>query len=188
MALTQDNSKIRLQVMTLLKEGKDMYNGSDDFNKKEAGMYKVVEGLKLFQLWIPREHDPVMVQKLKELYNSNVDEVQKMKKYLEDHKNSVADSSGGQAMKSRKGGKEDDEKDKMKAGLSEAIVAEKPNVKWTDIAGLEGAKKALQEAVILPIKFPQIFTGVRKPWRGILLYGVCNIRCIVLMTLATWYW
>jgi vacuolar protein-sorting-associated protein 4 len=36
-------------------------------------------------------------------------------------------------------------------------VAEKPNVKWTDVAGLDGAKKSLQEAVILPIKFPEIF-------------------------------
>ncbi|KIH52067.1 hypothetical protein ANCDUO_17836, partial [Ancylostoma duodenale] len=42
--------------------------------------------------------------------------------------------------------------------LSGAIVMEKPNVKWSDIAGLETAKEALKEAVILPIKFPQLFT------------------------------
>lgn len=60
----------------------------------------------------------------------------------------------------------------MQANLEGAIVMEKPNVKWTDIAGLEGAKEALKEAVILPIKFPQLFTGKRVPWKGILLFGV----------------
>ena len=33
---------------------------------------------------------------------------------------------------------------------------------WDDVAGLEGAKDALKEAVILPVKFPQFFTGARR--------------------------
>ncbi|KAL3518529.1 hypothetical protein ACH5RR_021118 [Cinchona calisaya] len=66
---------------------------------------------------------------------------------------------------------EDPEKAKLRAGLNSAIIREKPNVKWNDVAGLESAKQALQEAVILPVKFPQFFTGKRRPWRAFLLYG-----------------
>lgn len=58
------------------------------------------------------------------------------------------------------GGEGDDSENvKLRAGLNSAIVREKPNVKWNDVAGLESAKQALQEAVILPVKFPQFFTG-----------------------------
>ena len=67
---------------------------------------------------------------------------------------------------------ENKEEQKLQEALSGAIVTEKPNVKWSDVAGLDGAKSGLQEAVILPTRFPQLFTGERKPWRGILLYGV----------------
>jgi len=60
---------------------------------------------------------------------------------------------------------------KLRAGLTSAILVDKPNVRWDDVAGLEVAKESLKEAVILPIKFPHLFTGKRTPWRGILLYG-----------------
>ncbi|KAJ9159802.1 hypothetical protein P3X46_025272 [Hevea brasiliensis] len=67
--------------------------------------------------------------------------------------------------------KEDPEQAKLRIGLDSVIIREKPNVRWNDVAGLESAKQALQEAVILPVKFPQFFTGKRKPWRAFLLYG-----------------
>ena len=66
---------------------------------------------------------------------------------------------------------DDGETTKLRGALSGAIVQEKPNIKWSDVAGLEGAKEALKEAVILPSRFPQLFTGKRTPWKGILLYG-----------------
>ena len=74
---------------------------------------------------------------------------------------------------SRKGDEDDEdaESKKLRGALAGAILSDKPNVRWEDVAGLQGAKEALQEAVILPIKFPNLFTGNRQPWKGILLYG-----------------
>ena len=80
--------------------------------------------------------------------------------------------SGGTGMKKK--GDDDDadaEKQKLRGALSGAVVTEKPNIKWEDVAGLELAKESLKETVILPTRFPQLFTGKRRPFKGILLYG-----------------
>ena len=55
--------------------------------------------------------------------------------------------------------------------LEREILDLAPNVKWGDIAGLDDAKGVLQEAVVLPILCPGFFSGIRRPWRGVLLYG-----------------
>jgi vacuolar protein-sorting-associated protein 4 len=64
-----------------------------------------------------------------------------------------------------------DDIDEFEQSLMSCIVREDPNVSWNDVCGLQIAKAQLKEAVILPMKYPQLFTGKRQPWRGILLYG-----------------
>ncbi len=52
------------------------------------------------------------------------------------------------------------------------VFVEVPNIRWSDIGGLEKAKQALREAVEWPLKYPEAFRrlGIEAP-RGILLYG-----------------
>lgn len=51
------------------------------------------------------------------------------------------------------------------------IVVEGDEVHWDDVAGLDGAKKALKEAVVYPFLRPDLFMGLREPARGMLLFG-----------------
>ncbi|CAF3694007.1 unnamed protein product [Rotaria sp. Silwood1] len=52
------------------------------------------------------------------------------------------------------------------------LVAHPTDLKiFDDVVGLKEAKEALEEAIILPVKFPNLFRDNRKPWSSILLYG-----------------
>eukprot|EP00798_Chlamydomonas_sp_ICE-L_P012644 gene12644-15879_t len=42
---------------------------------------------------------------------------------------------------------------------------------WDKIAGLRDVKMLLQEATVLPILRPDLFTGIRQPPRGLLMFG-----------------
>ena len=59
----------------------------------------------------------------------------------------------------------------LAAIITRDIYTESPNVGWDSIAGLESAKRLVKEAVIMPHRYPQLFRGILRPWRGILLYG-----------------
>jgi vacuolar protein-sorting-associated protein 4 len=62
--------------------------------------------------------------------------------------------------------KEDQE---IQSRILSTILPEKPNVSWKDIADLQTAKQAIEDAIILPMQQPDLFRGVA--WKGILLFG-----------------
>ena len=55
--------------------------------------------------------------------------------------------------------------------ITRDIFTRDPGVRFSDVAGLDVAKRLLREAVVMPVLYPQFFTGLLAPWRGVLLYG-----------------
>ena len=55
--------------------------------------------------------------------------------------------------------------------INRDIISANPDVHWGDIVELEDCKRLLKEAVVMPLKYPQLFTGLLAGWKGVLLYG-----------------
>ncbi|XP_052445288.1 vacuolar protein sorting-associated protein 4B-like isoform X1 [Carassius gibelio] len=110
-------------------------------------------------------------QSIREKCAEYLERAEQLMQYLKNKESTPPSKPGRVSQSDDKGTDNDDgdaEKKKLQSQLQGAIVMEKPNIKWDDVAGLEGAKEALKQAVILPIKFPHLFPGKR---RGILLFG-----------------
>lgn len=150
----------------------------DTAGEYEKAYQQYYAALELFMLALKWEKNPKSKDMIRGKAGEYMERAEKLKKHIEEQdsnkrkpaamgNNGTASNGGGKS----DGGDDDAESKKLRGALAGAILTEKPNIKWEDVAGLEGAKEALKEAVILPIKFPHLFTGKRQPWKGILLYG-----------------
>ncbi|KAJ4757567.1 Katanin p60 ATPase-containing subunit A1 [Rhynchospora pubera] len=59
----------------------------------------------------------------------------------------------------------------LAAMLERDLLDKNPGVRWDDVAGLSEVKTLLQEAIVFPLLKPQYFQGIRKPYRGVLMFG-----------------
>jgi katanin p60 ATPase-containing subunit A1 len=46
-------------------------------------------------------------------------------------------------------------------------------LRWSHIVGLSETERVLREAIVMPLKFPQLFAGKKllSPWRGVFMHG-----------------
>ena len=148
-----DEIKQRLDDVRLYVNKAQEADKAEDFPKSARMWENAIKMLNQLIKIDPNKYNVETYKKKVEEYTKIMEEVKKKR---------VAEPEGG---------KKDSEEDKLEKQLSGTLITETPNVKWDDVAGLEKAKEALKEAVVLPIKFPQLFQEKRKPWKGILLYG-----------------
>jgi len=55
--------------------------------------------------------------------------------------------------------------------MENEVLDRSPGVGFDDIADLDETKRLLKEAVLLPILMPDFFKGIRRPWKGVCLFG-----------------
>ena len=55
--------------------------------------------------------------------------------------------------------------------IEREIMDENVATSWDEIADLVEAKRLLEETVVLPLWVPDYFKGIRRPWKGVLMFG-----------------
>ena len=147
----------------------------------EAGRYrqainKYQRAAEILIQFVKYNKNPIMIKRCQDQIEQYVSRAQALKAHLSGPRRrgsippSTPSDSKGEGPSDNESGYSVEEQELIDS-ISGTILTESPNVKWIDIAGLEDCKQSLREAIVLPIMKPELFTGARKPWSGILLFG-----------------
>ena len=172
-----NTAEVQKKAIENLVEGKKKFDNAKSKQAREEGYKLFVNGIEMqVKLQQYEKGNAYAYNLLGGKIQEYMNEAKNMKKNIDNSITNLKGSNigGGKGGSGKDGddkGEDDPEKKKLQDALSAAIIHEKPNVKWEDVAGLESAKATLKEAVVLPKKFPDIFVGIRKPWKGVLQYG-----------------
>lgn len=137
------------QAVEIVKQAIDY----DNMGEYEKALQQYRRSLEFFMTGLKYEQNPAAKKTIMERVDGYMKRAEEIKSALASQSGPAAGGAGGGGAATlskndaanKGGGKDDDEQTKLRGALSSAIVSEKPNVKWTDVAGLESAKEALKE-------------------------------------------
>merc|ERR1719206_52057 len=113
-----------------------------------------------------RRMERELERKRKEIQRKYKDKKSKTKTKSDD--DDAKEDDGDKKKKKSKASKQDEE---FRSRLEADIISEAPDVCFKDVQGLLNVKLALYETIILPALKPELFTGLRTPTSGLLLFG-----------------
>lgn len=122
----------------------------DTAGEYEKAYQQYYAALELFMLALKWEKNPKSKDMIRGKAGEYMERAEKLKKHIEEQESNKRKPAamGNNGTASNGGGKSDGDDDaeskKLRGALAGAILTEKPNIKWEDVAGLEGAKRRLR--------------------------------------------
>lgn len=162
----------------MIQQGIDIVQkaiSEDQANNYESALALYRDALARFTMGLKYEKNEARKKLILERVEGYMTRAEELSDYIK--KQNELDKNGGPGGAATKsaGDKSDDvdeEKKKLRGALSGAIVSEKPNIKWDDVAGLANAKESLKEVRKLVI-------NVRLQMKDVGLDQVSHTLCVV---------